>query len=536
MKLTTLLLFFVAFQSFGQLTTSNLPIVVITTPVGQTIMDDPRIVCHMGIIRNATGTNNITDPYNHYDGNIAIEIRGSTSQQYPKKGYGFETQNALGMNLQVGLLGMPPENDWILYGPYPDKTLIRNALTFHLSREMGNYAPRTKYCELVIDGDYRGVYLMMERIKIDDFRVTLENVQSPNIWQDTITGGYILKVDKLTGEVGYTWESIYDNEVLFQFHDPEYDELNSVQSSYMENFIGNFEQAVNGPNFDAQSGGWRDYIDYTSFHDFFILQELGRTVDGYRSSSFLHKDRDPQNWNAKLRAGPMWDFNLSFGNADYCLAETTTGWQYNFDQVCNFTTAIPFWWERLLDSPDYRNALRCRWEYLRQGPLSTSYINNFIDSVALEIQDARIRNFQRWPIIGQYVNWNGFVGQTYQEDLDYLKTWIEQRSIWMDNNIPGTCNSGLGNDEIESTPLYHKIWPNPTGGQFNIGFSTFDWHEVSIEIRDLSGRIMQRMDLGTKTGGTHAIELDASNWQSGHYIYTIHLDDVITYTGKLIKQ
>jgi hypothetical protein len=516
-------------------TDSNLPIIVVTTPVGQSIVDEPRSTCHMGVIDNGPGIRNyLTDPFTNYDGNIAIEIRGSTSQQYPKKSYGFETQNSLGFNLPVALLGMPMENDWILYGPYPDKTLIRNVLTFDLARKMGNYASDTRYCELIIDNDYRGIYIMMERIKIDGDRVNIGKLHTPNLWDDTLTGGYIVKVDKLTGEVGYTWTSNYNNEVVFQFHDPEYDEISSLQASYMENFINEFEAALNGPFFADATLGYHNYINPTSFHDFFILQELGRTVDGYRSSSFLHKDKDGFSWNAKLVAGPMWDFNLSFGNADYCNADQTTGWQYNFDQICgNFSTSIPFWWEKLQEDPVYANGLRCRWEQLRQGPLHTDNINSFIDSVANYIEEGRIRNFQRWPIIGVYVNWNGFVGQTYQEDLNYLKTYMENRSIWIDNNLPSFCNLEI--PQHKHIPEYHRAWPNPFNNNISIGFSTFSAGDVVIEITDVFGRIIRKVNLGAKQPGTHAVSFSELNLESGNYLYIIRQDRSILHSGKMVK-
>ena len=516
-------------------TDSNLPIVVITTPVGQSIVDEPRITCHMGVIDNGPGIRNyLTDPFTNYDGDIAIEIRGSTSQQYPKKSYAFETQDALGLNLPVALLGMPMENDWILYGPYPDKTLIRNVLTFDLARKMGNYASDTRFCELVIDNNYRGVYIMMERIKIDGDRVNIEKLHTPNLWDDTLTGGYIVKVDKLTGDVGYTWTSNYNNEVVFQFHDPETDEMSSLQESYMENFINEFEAALNGPFFDDANLGYHHYIDQTSFHDFFILQELGRTVDGYRSSSFLHKDKDAFSWNAKLVAGPMWDFNLSFGNADYCDADQTTGWQYNFDQICgNFSTSIPFWWKKLQEDPIYANGLRCRWEELRQGPLHTDNINSFIDSVANYIEEARIRNFQRWPIIGVYVNWNGFVGQTYQEDLNYLKTYMENRSVWIDNNLPAFCNLEI--PQHEHIPEYHSVWPNPFNNSISIGFSTFNSGELVVEITDVFGRIIRKVNLGAKQPGTHAVFFSELNLESGNYLYIVRQEGSILHSGIIIK-
>lgn len=533
--LTTLLILVVLFNASGQtFTDSNIPIVVISTN-GQQIVDDPRIVAHMGIIDNGPGVRNyLTDPFTNYDGRIEIEIRGSTSQQYPKKGYGFETQDALGNNLQVAVLGMSQENDWILNGPYPDKTLIRNALTFDLSRKMGHYAPDTRFCELVINGEYRGVYIMMERIKRDVNRVNIEDIHIPNSWDDTLTGGYIVKVDKLTGDVGYTWESNYSNEVLFQFHDPEFDELNSMQVSYMENYIGEFEDAIFGPNFEDPNLGYPAYINTKSFYDFFILQELGRTVDGYRSSSFMYKDRNTLTWNAKLQAGPMWDFNLSYGNADYCDAQTTTGWQYNFDEICNFTTQIPFWWERLLDSDSYRNGLRCRWEELRQGPLHTDSINNYIDAQAEYLEEARIRNFQKWPIIGVYVNWNGFVGQTYQEDLNFLKQYIEQRSIWIDNNLSGNCN--LSVDEPKFEPAYHKAWPNPATNEVNIGFSLMKGANVTIELYDVTGRILKSIDKYNLTPGSHAYPLELSGINAGNYIYLIRSNEGVLYQGKISIQ
>lgn len=534
----SLLLYFILVHSvlaFGQtLTQSDLPIVIINTQGGAPIVDDPRVVANMGIIDNGPGNiNYITDPYTNYDGRIEIEIRGSTSQQYPKKNYALETQDSLGMNLEVSVLGMPIENDWILYGPYPDKTCIRNVLTFNLARQMGHYASDTRYCELVVNGNYRGLYVMMERIKRDFNRVNVMNLHDP-VFNDTITGGYIMKVDKLTGEVGFSWASNYDNEVLFQFHDPEYDELYAPQTSYMINYIQEFEDAINGPNFADPQTGYPYYLDMTSFHDFFILQELGRTVDGYRSSSFFYKDKNSLSWNAKINAGPMWDFNLSYGNADYCNADLTTGWQYQFDNVCNFSTAIPFWWEKLLQDPNYANALRCRWEELRQGPLKTENIHQFIDSVALRIEDARIRNFQRWPIIGVYVNWNGFVGQTYQEDLDYLKDYIEQRALWMDNNIPGNCN--LAVEEKPFIPEYHKCWPNPANEVVNIGYSLFNYSDnVKIDVYDQSGKIIYHSEILDKLPGTHIHQFSVSKFDRGSYFYQISDGTNSLYHGKLTK-
>lgn len=515
-------------------TDSNLPIVVITQPPGQTINDVTRIVCDMGVIDNGPGVRNyLVNPYNNYNGKVAIEVRGSTSQQYPKKSYGFETQDLFGMNNNVSLLGLPIENDWILYGPYPDKTMIRDVLTYDLSRKMGNYASNWRYCELVIDGNYRGVYILLERVKRDNNRVDVATLDADDLAGDSLTGGYIVKVDKLTGEVGYSWPSNFNNEVVFQFHDPEYDELNPIQASYMQDYISDFENAVWGPNFADPQLGYQAYIDATSFYDFFIMQELGRTVDGYRSSSFMHKHKAGGAWNGKLCAGPMWDFNLSYGNADYCDAYLTTGWQYNFDEICDFSSAIPFWWEKLLQAPSYRNGLKCRWETLRQGPLHTDSINHFIDSMASYLDESRIRNFQRWPIIGTYVNWNYFVGNTYQEEVNYLKSYIQQRAAWIDQNLPGICDASV--EEHIEEPVYHTAWPNPVLDEVHVGYTLFQPSQVKITILDLNGRVLVAHESGLKKRGEHAEAIDISSLQSGNYIYFIDVDGDFYGTGKLIK-
>jgi len=532
-----LLLFFLLLSLTSRvqvnLTSSTIPIVIITTPIGEEINDITRIVCDMGVIDHGFGNINlINDPYNDYNGKISIEIRGSTSQQYPKKSYGFETQDLLGANLNTPLLGLPSENDWILNGPYPDKTLLRDALTYDLSRKFGHYASGYKFCELIINNEYLGVYILFERIKVDQNRVDIANVLPSDLTGDELTGGYIVKVDKMTGEVGYSWPSLYNPEVLFQFHDPEYDQLDPIQASYMENFIGEFENAINSPDFEDIATGYPNYIETTSFYDFFLLQELGRTVDGYRSSSFMHKDKASGAWNGKLVAGPMWDFNLSYGNADYCDADLTTGWQYNFDDVCDFTSAIPFWWEKLLESTTYRNGLKCRWEELRQGPLHTDTINYFIDSVANYLEEARIRNFEKWPIIGVYVNWNSFVGLTYEEDLNFLKTHIQQRSIWIDNNLPGICDLSI--EESDFRPQYFKVWPNPMNSSGYVGFTLFEPDFISFELQDLSGRRVYIQDFGYQLKGQTAKAIDVKEIAAGNYIYVLKKSNSILGTGKII--
>ena len=423
-------------------TTSNLPIVVINTN-GQIIVDDPRIVCDMGIIDNGFGTiNSINDPFNDYNGKISIEYRGSSSQTFPKKPYALETQDSIGNNNNVSLLGMPIENDWILYAPYSDKALMRNFLTFDLGRKMGHYAPRTVYCELVINGDYKGIYILMEKIKRDKDRVDIAKLDTDDLAGDSLTGGYIIKVDKYTGTGGVDWLSDFPNisggSLYIQYHYPEATALQPQQLNYIEQYVDSFEYALNGLNFADTSIGYAKYIDINSFIDFYIINEISKNIDGYRLSTYMHKDK--QSKGGKLTMGPFWDFNLAFGNADYCNGGITSGWEVNGGCGGN----NPFWFERLLDDTIYENKLKCRWEYLREKSFHQDSLFNFIDSMALYLNDAQQRNFQQWPSLGTYVWPNFYVGNTYQDELIFFKTWIGDRLLWIDNNLSGNCYEILG--------------------------------------------------------------------------------------------
>ena len=165
------------FIAVEPLSSSNLPLILINT-YGQTIPDEPRITADMEVINYGPGLrNHPEDIPNDYNGRIAIEIHGESSTMFPKKSYRLETQDSLGENNNVSLLGMPKENDWILYGPYSDKSLIRNVLAYRLSNDIGRYAPRTRFCELLINGQYMGLYVLTEKIKRDKHRVNIKKLR-----------------------------------------------------------------------------------------------------------------------------------------------------------------------------------------------------------------------------------------------------------------------------------------------------------------------------------------------------------------------
>ena len=378
-----------------------------------------------------------------FSGKMGIEIRGSSSQLFPKKSFGFETWDAEGNDQDVSLLGMPEEEDWILYGPYSDKSLLRNVLIYDLSRDMGRYASRTQLVEVNINDTYNGVYVFMEKLKRDSGRIDINNLKDDENEGEDLTGGYIIKIDKNDPE-GYTAQNSFNSQygssldadggtIRFLYDDPDFDEITEQQRNYITTYVADFEDALALDNFTDPETGYASYIDVDSFIDFFILNEISNNVDGYRISTWMQKDK-----NEKLKMGPIWDFNLAFGNADYCSGSEFNVWAYKFNERCpGDFWLVPFWWDRLMEDPAFVARLQERWNTLRGSTLSEASILAKVDAYANILNDADEprNNFNTWPVLGQYVWPNAFVGNSYGEEIDYLKQWISDRLVWMDSAI-----------------------------------------------------------------------------------------------------
>ena len=291
---------------------TRLPLVVISTG-GLEIPDEPRITARMGIIDNGPGRmNSVTDLHNGFDGQITIETRGESSQYfYPKKSYSLETQTDNGSNFNVSLLGLPEENDFVLYGPYGDKSLIRDVVSYRLFEQMGHYAPRTRFVELFIDDDYRGLYVLTEKIKRDRNRVDMASLTPEDTSDLEISGGYILRIDKTTGmdEATY-WESAVQppvsgyGRVTYQYFDPGYDQLTPDQRHYIRAYLERFEKALVSGSYKDPLTGYRAYLDIPSFTDLMILNEFTKDVDAFRLRDYFYKQRDDHERGSWCRARP----------------------------------------------------------------------------------------------------------------------------------------------------------------------------------------------------------------------------------------
>ncbi|MFK7903818.1 MAG: CotH kinase family protein [Chitinophagales bacterium] len=501
---------------------SHLPIITLQTN-GQTIEDTPSILADLGIIWNGEGNmNDALEEPKEYAGTVAVELRGSSSLFFPKNNYEFETRDEFGEDIDTSFLGFPAEEDWILHGPFSDKTLLRNVLTMHLAQEMGQYASRTQFVELVINGDYRGVYVLMEKIKRDNDRVDVAKLKETDIEGDEVTGGYIFKIDR--GD--QAWFSQYDKwknpgeKLSYVLVYPDLDDIQLQQLEYIESYVDSFEMAIMSPNHQIGGKHYEEFIDLNSFTEHFIISELGKNVDAYRFSSYFHKKKDSD--GGKIHAGPVWDFNLAFNNADYGGASTTSGWLYYISQA----GAEPIWWNKMLQDPLFRNILRCRWEELRQGPLDLDVLFAFIDGQVELLGEAATRNFERWDILNEYVWPNPIVSGSYEGEISNLKTWIALRIGWMDANLFGFCQS-VGTNDVDFEARF-DIFPNPTNGsifvQIKENHSPFT---SQLYLTDVLGRKIKEFPANQNL-------LDISELPNGVYFVILEMDGQ-KYGKKVVK-
>jgi len=428
-----------------QLDSSNLPIVIIDTR-GKTISNEPKITAHMKIIYNGPGKMNYRRDQNfHYNNWIGIETRGNSSQSYPQKQYGVELRDSVsGDDLDAELLGMPAEEDWVLYAPYNDISMLRNVLTYHLWNEMSHWGPRTRFCEVILNNTYQGIYILMESIKRGPTRVDISKMNPQDTAGLQLTGGYIMKIDKKNNPNDKSFvskvKSTTNTDITWLYHYPESDDINPKQQDYIRKYIDTVEQLIASPNFADPVNGYRKYLSTRSFIDYFLLTEFTRNIDAYKASSYFYKEKLSMDGDkGQFKAGPVWDYNFGYGNASFCSGAQTTGWMY--DGCMPATLATPVLWRRLLADPTYANEVKCRWQELRRTILDTGYLFPFLNRYAFDTLDAaQKRHFSQWRILGTNPGgFNAYIAISYPDELNRLKTWIRNRLSWMDANMPGSC-------------------------------------------------------------------------------------------------
>jgi hypothetical protein len=514
----------------GTAATAHLPLIMIDTN-GQTIFNEPKITVNIKVIDNGPGkSNSTTDPGNQYDGLAGIEIRGQSSQMFPKKSYSVELRNTAGEDVKAGLMGMPEESDWVLYAPYSDKTMLRNALTYYLGRKMGRWQPGFRFCEVYLNGLYIGVYQLTEKIKRDKERVDIAKLQVTDISGDALTGGYIIKVDKVDGSDYFTnypdvrFEGARN--YRWTWYHPKSEDLANAQRNYFMSYIKTVENTINGKDFADPDRGYARYLDVPSFIDFQIMNEFSNNVDGYRYSTYFHKQKDSD--GGKLKAGPLWDFDLCYGNVDYSPQNLATDqWTYTFWGPNEYNCM--HWWYRFMQDPNYQRDVWSRWTDLRKGAFATDSIMGYIDAQVNWLGDAVYRNFVQWPVLGSYVWPNSAVRYSYPMEISFLKNWILQRLAWMDANW-------LRNPAVEDTiPDFDNIslYPNPVADWLTIDLPSSERY-YTIQLSDIRGAVI--FSETVKETRPASYKLNFSGLKNGIYLVSIRRPGIPPLVTKAIKR
>lgn len=514
-----------------EFSSSNLPIIVIETG-GVTILDEPKVPAVLGIIRGSGARNYLTDPFTDYHGPVGIELRGNSSMVYDQKQYLFETVDDEGEDREISLMDFPKEEDWILYAPYVDKGLMRNVLAYETARKLGHYASRTRFCELVIDGDYKGVYVFLEQIKRDKNRVNVSKLEPETDCGDELTGGYIIAIDHSAKDTDIGFPGAFDSLGYYVYWHifPKSKDITWPQRWYIEDFIEAFESSMRTPEFADPVTGYPAFLDVPSFVDYLLINEWANNVDGFVASLYLHKDRDSK--GGKLVAGPVWDFNIAFGNADYSNGNSTSGWRSHYGRV-------PFWWRRLLEDPTFVSAIVQRWSELRQSTLATVNIEHQIDSLASMLDEAQARHFDRWQLLGTYIWPNGFVGATWEEEIAYLKSWIGERLTWMDENIntivwdPESGTNDIS-DDVSTVPVVMSVFPTPSTGNVSLRLQIPGGMEGTVLVHNILGQEIWRKAVHSTGEREQIHSFQMGNLPAGLYHATLNIGDGMVVTAKIV--
>ena len=333
---------------------------------------------------------------------LSMKIRGrgnSTWFIHPKKPFQMKLSD------KSAFLGMPEDKKWLFLAEYSDKTMLRNTIAFELGY-MSNldWTPAGEFAEVYLNGEYNGTYNITQKVEESDNRVALGDT------------GYLLELDQLDriDPDDVYFESTVTERFIINIKEPDLD-YGSEEFRYIENLIAEFEEALFGANFQDENIGYKNHINLESFIDWYLISEITKNVDS-RWFSSIYLNVMP---GEKIKMGPLWDFDLAFGNTDYADTQYYQGWWIRFNP----------WYERLFEDPAFTQMVKDRFIYFKNNE---DLIIQKIDMYAEKLKWAQAENDQKWQTIGKYVWPNPVIYDTYQEEVDHLKNWYLARMQWLE--------------------------------------------------------------------------------------------------------
>lgn len=403
--------------------TSRLPVLILDTLGTDIATSSQASLAHVTLHEPIDGRTTLTNPPT-LTSRVSQRVRGSTSSGMPQPGFAMEFIDEFNQERDLPLLGLPADSDWILYAPNAyDPVLIHNPFVHQLSRDMGRYSPRTRFVEMFIVrsagpvrlSHYAGLYVLEEKIKIGKNRVNIDRLDGDDLKPPDITGGYLLKVDRLgPGESG-----LFSHGERGIIHVEPREQVIALpqrapQLRYLLNYFEEFERALDSDDWKDPVRGYRAYLDVDAAIDFHVLEVLSGNVDALVLSTYFHKPR-----NGKLTFGPHWDFDRALGSTD------------GRDEDPRVWSTGPFfggpWWPRLFTDSDFWQRWVDRWQELRRDHFAVTNLNRLIDQLAAEIKEAQPRQYRRWDFQPR--------GGSYQSELALMKEWLSNRIDFIDSQL-----------------------------------------------------------------------------------------------------
>lgn len=381
-----------------------------------------RISAHMDIVDHETAYNHAGDDPT-VSSEIEIHVRGRSSRAFDKSSYALRLVNEGGSNNPQSVMGMDAHHEWVLHGPFLDKTLMRNYMWYNIGGEIMDYAPNVRFCELILDGEYQGVYVMLENITSgqDGARLDL----TVNAKNNTFSG-YLLRLDmKMKEPIKMVDHFTYYAKRTAMSMDIVYPGLSNLTPEIAEGIsqdFSDFEKALYSYDYDHEKYGYKAQIDEESFIDYFLINELTCNYDAGWLSTYIYKDT-----SGKIRMC-LWDMNSACDNYE---GSQTEPMQFQM-QNC-------LWYFMLLKDEDFTDALIDRYWELRETYFDEAYLEQYIDGTAAYLGDAIERNYEVWGYTFQpeyfMLDPEERNPRSYEESIAQMKQFLAKRIQWMDENI-----------------------------------------------------------------------------------------------------
>jgi hypothetical protein len=498
---------------------SNIPIIVLDTENGNTIATSHDIQASMGIIAKPAGDNGLTSAYNDFTGDMLISKENSV-YEYNKPNYRILSVN----DQDASLMGMKAGNSWVLSSSYSDKTLLRDVIIGTLAHKMGRLSNAPRLCHVFVNNDYKGIYVLKENRNRHPNRINIaENEVSD------ISGGYILNMtgDYKSAGVFSKFPPFYNSDVStkYQFVYPTNEAISSEQVNFITSFIHDFETALNDNDMNSV---FENYIDLPSFVDYFILNEIAKNLNAYRNKTTFYKNQD--SIDHLLHIEPIFDFEHTLGNLNYFNGDLVDGWVIDF--LVNDSDARadslnpPFWWSSLRNDSVFKGQVSLRWNSLYPTIFTENAIVNSLDSLYSILEDERVLNFERWGIIGMQIEPNSHVGESYDEDFDFLYVWLIDRIDWMNNVIKTyqTSVRNAGSDIVNFNLLQN--YPNPFNPTTRIQYNLVASGYVDLVVYNIRGEQVATLVKEQQSAGQHWIEWNADSFPGGLYFYQLKANGI----------